>query len=285
MLLILADRDDVVAADVAARTSATGGEWTWLSPLDLATASWTHTVPGGRTGAVATRIRTAGGFTADLASFTGVLNRVAWLPPVPYSSADDRDYALMERHALHTSVLAGIAAPMANPVRPPSLSGPMLDAVAWLALAARARIPARGMRLTTDGRRWREQGWVPLDWQAVTTPGGEATIPLHAAVPVGRRPVAWAEPVGPTHRVTVVGDGAYEPPDVEWGRHCVRLTAASGCRLLQVALARRASDGSWVVIGADPNPAALEPAAVEALVDLMDSGRAMVAGPAEPRSS
>lgn len=283
MLLILADRHDIVAAGVAARMSAAGGEWTWLSPLDLATASWTHTVGGG--GAVSTRVRTAGGFTADLVAVTGVLNRIAWLPPVPYSSADDRDYAVMERHALHTSVLAGVAAPMANPVRPPSLSGPMLDSVAWLAMAAGARIPVRGMRLTTDGRRWREEGWVPLDWQAVTTPGGEATIPLHAAVPVGRRPVAWAEPVGPEHLVTVVGDRAYEPPGVEWGRQCATLTAASGCLLLQVALAQRAADGSWVVVGADPNPAAVPPAAIEALVELLDRGRATAAGPGEPRSS
>jgi hypothetical protein len=283
VLLILADRHDNVAAGVAACVSAAGGEWTWLSPLDVATASWTHTVGAG--GAVTTRVRTAGGLTADLAATRGVLNRIAWLPPVPYSRADDRDYAAMERHALHTSVLAGISAPMANPVRPPSLSGPMLDAVAWLALAARARIPVRGMRLNTDGRRWREPGWLPLDWRAVTTPGGEATIPLHAAVPVGRRPVAWAEPVGPEHRVTVVGNRAYEPPDAGWGRQCAQLTAASGCLLLQVDLAQRRSDGSWVVIGADPNPAALPPAAIEALVELLDRGGATTAVPGEPQSS
>jgi hypothetical protein len=227
----------------------------------------------------------ADGSTVDVADFSGVLNRVAWLPPVPYSRIDDREYAAMERNALHTSVLAGIVAPVVNPVRPPSLSGPMFDPVAWLALAARTGIPVRGMRVTTDGRRWRERGWLPLDWRAVTTPGADSGIPLHASVPVGRRPVAWAEPVGPAHRVVVVGNRAYDPPEPRWGERCARLAAAARCPLLEVCLAPRTADASWVVTGADPSPAVLPPDAFNALVELLGAGRAMTDRPSEARSS
>lgn len=274
MLLILADHSDRVARDVAARVTAVGGGWRWLSPLDLATARWTHRVAGSGDAEVTTRIRTAAGSSVEVGSFTGVLNRVSWLPPVPYSRPDDREYALMERHALLTSVLAAITVPVANSVRPPSLSGPVFDTVSWLGLAASVSIPARGMRLATDGRRWRATGWLPLDWQMVTTAGGQDVAPLHAAVPVGRRPVAWAEPVGHPHRVTVAGDQAFGAPDPTWEQHCIQLASAADCLLLQVTLAPRASDGEWVVVGAEPTPERISSPAVVALAQLLGGGRA-----------
>ena len=93
MLLILAEPDDAVAAAWRAIRTA-GRRARWLTPLDLATARWTHR-PGGATVATAP----AGPF--DLAAASGVLQTgSAGCLPVGFRGRADREYAAMERQAL-----------------------------------------------------------------------------------------------------------------------------------------------------------------------------------------
>jgi hypothetical protein len=256
VLLVLAEPGDAVAAAVAGRL---GGAARWFTPLDLAAGRWTHRPDG------ATTLRTASE-RIEFADARGVLNRVRWLPLVGFRSRADREYAAMERQALLTSVLAGLAGPVVNPVRPPSLSGPALTTAGWLALAARCGLPVAAMLATTDGRRWPGSGRDPAGWRAVF----EHDVPetgWPAMLPVGRRPVVWAEPVVPAGRAVVVG-GSVHGGSGGLAEGCRTLSQASGCPLLEVRLGR-ADDGRTVVTGADPLPQELPPAAVDALVELV----------------
>ncbi len=206
-----------------------------------------------------------------------MLNRLSWVPAVPFEAAVDRDYSLMERHALVLSALAGIQGPMVNRPFPPSLAGPLLGPAAWLALASRAGLPVRRTRLTTDARRWSPPGWEAVSWELLTGDGlGE---PLHPAVPPGRRPAAWMEPITDVVVTTVVGALVLGAPDEAAAATCRALADAVHCTLLAVTLARRASDGAWVVFEADPRPPAVPHAAVEAVVDVLTAERIPVGSP------
>ena len=80
------------------------------------------------------------------------------------------------------------------------------------------------------------------------------------AIPIGPRPMVWAERVAPGPVVTVVGPHVFGAPDHRWQDHCLRLAAAAGSPLLQVSLG--AADGTWVMVGADPaRPAFPQPPA------------------------
>lgn len=264
MLLVLADAGDDVAAGVARAATASGVRWRWLTPPDLTTARWAHRLDGR---SISTRLVTADGGDLHLADATGVLNRLSWLPPVALSRPEDRQYAMAEWHALLTSVLACLTCPVVNPVRPPSLAGPALDLAAWAALAANCGVPTRGLWATTNGRRWAAAGWQPLPWRPVLTPGHEAAGPPHTAVPPGSRPVVWAEPVGPGPAITVVGNRVFGAPDSAWQGHARRLAAAAGCPLLQIDLGTRGP--AWVLVGVEPTPKTVPPAALHALLGLL----------------
>ena len=286
MLLILASLMTAWPATWSRRVASSGGRWRWLTPLDLAEAGGRASArtadPGGDL-RVETLVRPAAGPTIDLSRCSGVLNRVGGIPPARAWQPADGDYAAAERHALLISALAAIPAPVVNPVRPPSASGPLLDTMGWLALAGRAGVPTRALRVTTDGRRFAVAGWQACEWQSVTTVGISEPAPLHAAVPVGQRPVAWAEEVGPVHRCAVVGGEVFGEPSPAWRQHGARMAAAAGCPLLELHLARRADDGAWVVAGADPNPAALAPPAIAALVGIVGDGGTPSPGAADSR--
>ena len=273
MLLVLADVGDGVADGVARAATGAGVPWRWLTPADLSMARWVHSLDGS---SVRTRMVTADGYDLDLADATGVLNRVSWLLPVALSRPEDREYAMTERHALLTSVLASLTCPVVNPVQPPSLAGPMLDLAGWTALAARCQIPTRGLRATTNGRRWAARGWQPLPWRSVLTHGPEAAAASHPAVPTGSRPVVWAEPVGPGPQVTVVGNHVFDAPDPAWQGHARRLAVASGCPLLQISVGARGP--SFVLVGVEPTPAVAPPAAFEALLRLLTANCGSVPG-------
>jgi hypothetical protein len=267
VLLILAEPDDAVAAAVGGRLRATGRPARWWTPLDLATARWTHR-PGG-----STVVTTAAG-RIDLATASGVLNRLRWLPPVGFRAQADREYAAMERQALLFSVLAGFRVPVVNPVQPPALAAPVLPVAGWLALAARCGLPVQQLVAATDGRRWPAPapGRSAAGWRGVFEPvlegvGAAAEPDWPATLPVGRRPVVWAEPVAPAPGAVVVGRqvfGAAGP----LAEGMLALSAAARAPVLQVQLGL-AADGRRVVIGAEPRPARLPDEAVAALIGLV----------------
>ena len=113
-----------------------------------------------------------------------------------------------------------------------------------------------------------------MSWPLVTGEGiGE---PLHPSVPAGRRPAAWMEPVTAVVPAVVVGPDVFDVPDDAAAAMCRALAVTTGCALLEVTLARRADDGTWVVVDANPMPSAVPPAAVTALVAALAGRRAPV---------
>ena len=146
-MLILADRADELASAVAVEAAGHGVEVRWLSTVELLASRWQHVVDG----AVTTWLTDPLGRDVDLDGHGGVLNRLSWVPPVPFRRPKDRDYSTMERHALLLSVLAALRSPVVNAPCPPSLSGPVLGPAAWLALAGSAGASVRRLRITTDG--------------------------------------------------------------------------------------------------------------------------------------
>ncbi|HKN56563.1 MAG TPA: hypothetical protein VJX66_28995 [Amycolatopsis sp.] len=142
-VLILAESWDTGASAVARGVVARRGPGSvaGLAPHQLATAQrWVHRVsPRGET---ETEIVTADGRRLDSATVTAVLNRIDGIPPIRFSRspARDHDYAGMELHALFVSWLAGLSAPVLNPV---TGIGPahLRPGRHWLTAARRAGLP------------------------------------------------------------------------------------------------------------------------------------------------
>jgi hypothetical protein len=98
----------------------------------------------------------------------------------------------------------------------------------------------------------------PFDYE------GRVGTPLQASVPPGPRPVLFAEEVGPTERVLVVGDDIFGTPDS--GAEAIRrLAAAANCALLEVEIGRTIARGDRVVCNANPFPDRLAATEAEAL--------------------
>lgn len=266
LLLVLADRDDRLAQRLVALTAGSV-ETVWLTPRDLVMGRWEHHVRPRRPGAgsraeVRSRVHCRGQWR-DLAQVCATLNRVRWLPPAAagFASANDREYAAAERHALLMSVLAALPGPVVNGPVPPSLAGADLTPAGWLALAASVGLPVRRTVLTTDARRHPRPGWSARCW-----PGLDA-LPL--GIPPGPRPVVWVEPVLAVHRCWVVGDTVMPADATAAGlvdeMDVAPLAKAGGCALLEVGLARDLG-GRAVVVGADAWPDDVPDSVLDALV-------------------
>ena len=87
---------------------------------------------------------------------------------------------------------------------------------------------------------------------------------LEAPVPAGPRPVLFAEQVGPTERVLVIGKTVFGGCEQAADRFR-RLAAACDCVILEVGVAATNDRKESVVCYADPFPAHLRDEEVEAL--------------------
>ena len=93
----------------------------------------------------------------------GVLNRLAFLPQAWLAGIGgaDRDYAVQEMVAFYLSWLHALAGPKLNPPTPQGLCGNLRHPSAWIALGARAGLPVRRFRQTSDddpAAYWLRQG-------------------------------------------------------------------------------------------------------------------------------
>lgn len=260
-VLVLADPGDIVARRVV---SIVGGaaDVRWLTPLDLVVGRWVHEVG---TRSVRSRIQVRGRWF-ELDASVPTLNRVRRLPPAPagFASQRDREYAMAERHALVLSALSGLSATTVNPPSPPSLSGADLTPAGWLRLAASLGLPIRPLSLTTDARRHPSPGRAAVHWPSLE--------PLAPAVPIGRSPVGWMEPVSDPQRCWVVGESverldasaaAALPED-----DLVRLARGACCRLLEVVVALD-ERGVEVVASVQPHPLDVPDIVAAAVADLL----------------
>ena len=193
--LILAHRWDTSAAAVAAalrrRHPRSESRLVTLEELIFA-SSWMHRVDAG--GAVS-EVRLHDGCVLRSEETGVVLHRLSSFN-LPQFGGLDRSYAVAEMSALLQSWLEGFPCPVFNPVTP---AGFCLGRhpLRWLALAAKAGLPLRRMRLTSSLRRFPADGLEPAD----------ASIPAAALPLTGRRAAFLAERPGTeTHSVLVVGN-------------------------------------------------------------------------------
>jgi hypothetical protein len=195
---------------------------TVLTDDDLAAArNWRHAISAD--GGATLTLELADGRKLESASVSGVLNRLATVPWSWLSRVGGPDvrYAAQEMHALYLSWLHALPGPMLNRPTPQGLCGNNRRLSAWAAMAARAGLPIRPLKLTSEDdpdETWR------------------------------------APQEGISRTVVVVRDRAIGPDDLatEHGAACARLASASGCALLGVEFGP--TDDGWRVIGATPSP-------------------------------
>jgi hypothetical protein len=224
-------------------------------PVELVTAEelgratgWEHRLDA--SGVVA-RVELEDGRRIDAARVRGTLNRLEWIwfDRVSEAVPGDRGYAGQELHALVTSWLAALPGPVLNAASPQGLAGALRRRSEWMALAARAGLDTRPLRLAS---------------------GGEA-VEEEAAAP------------GSGDRVVVVGESVLGPPDAPDAvvDGCTELARASGCALLAVDFDRDDRRG-WLFRAAEPTfdlRAGGEPL-VEALAAALLTGAERNRGPA-----
>jgi hypothetical protein len=152
----------------------------------------------------------------------GTLNRLlsAWSPQVDLARDGDREYAIQEIHAFYVSWLLALGGPMLNRPHMQGLSGRWRHSSEWLALGARAGLPARPRALDSDE---------PPPWTAPDDPDAQTVI--------------------------TAGGRVIGAPSADLVAGCRRLAELSGTPLLGTTFRR---DGSgrkgWHLVGATPHP-------------------------------
>lgn len=202
-----------------------------LNPLELifvesllAGARWRHWVNAGGAGFSVTL---SDGRTIDSQDIRGVLNRLQVIPSAYLMLARpaDRDYALQELTAFFLSWLYSLPGPVVNRPSAQGLAGEWRHPSEWVALSARAGLPAPA---------WRQSCFQAPDCDGFCGP------PVRA---------------GSTRSTLLVLQGsvigASLPQDLVSAVQ--RLAALAGTELLGVDLARW-PDGQWRLAGATPMP-------------------------------
>ena len=270
-LLVLAHPQDETALRVycALRARYAPGRVRLISSDELVLApKWVHRVDAD---AAATELSLANGERLDSGAATLVFNRIRYvsMPHFARARPADRDYAVMEMHALLRSWLSSLPCPVVNRATPSGLYGAERTVPEWLALAGRAGLPVRGFRFTTSPRRWPVSGYLPY-----AAGEGGSGAPLHPAL-VGRSPVLYLEPTsGELRRVLVAGRHvAGDVPD-HLKEACRRLRELSGSDLIECRFERSAArfggpDQAWRFCGGDVFPEVLEEPGFTVLVEYL----------------
>ena len=208
-------------------------------------------------------------------SISAVFNRLRFVTVPHFVAADtaDREYAVMEMHALLLSWLASLDCVVINRPNPRSLGGALRGPAEWLLLAGRAGLTSRGMRFTSSARRFPLQQYeplVPIDGAGLV---GETTLTPTAKSILGNVPVHFMEPISAERRrILVIGDetyGADVPASLRRG--CVELARQADATLVEFTFAKKTTEDDWAFCSADLFPTELEGNEVEQLVRLLET--------------
>jgi hypothetical protein len=257
--LILAHQGDATATQVAARLSQRHRpEDTRLVSMEeiVFAPRWSHTLNGAKAKAALTL---HDGTEIRNDQIGVVFNRLQYLDMPHFATSDkaDREYAVMEMFALFLSWLKAVPCPIINPISSQNLAGPIHSSLAWQQLAGQAGLPTVRMRLTSSLRRYSVAGLIPYP----VGPGG-----------IGNVPACLTEAAGDqSARAFVAGHQVLGDVPAELVPGCANLASLSGYDLLLIHFASLQNDRGWKFNGIDPYPAVTEPAAIDAIVRLLEA--------------
>jgi hypothetical protein len=222
----LHERADASARWAVDALRARGLELCVLTDEDLARVEgWSHRVGDGGADC---ELRFAGGDRLLGSRMRGVFNRLPFVP-TPWLrrlGGADREYAVQEMQAFYLSWIHALPGSKLNRPTPQGLCGSLRHPSEWRALAARAGLPIKAFRQTSEDDP-------AAAWRTVAGP--------HAAT------------------LYVVGAQVVGPHDLEQahGAACSRLAEAAGAALLGVRF--EPADGErWRVAGASAMPDLIE---------------------------
>ena len=194
-------RLDHGACAVAESVRARGGTIDLIGATELVAARWSHSI---REGVAATTILLRDGRRVDSEHVGAVLNLIPALPELGFDAAGDRDraYAQGEQQALFVSFLAGLGDQLIGGVDGQGPAG-MWSWARWASLAHRCGMPT-------------------------------AVGSFDSTAPTVSNPVAVFG--AGVRQVKVVGERVYGAPSQVFATRCRRLSALSGCELLNLVV-------------------------------------------------
>lgn len=268
--LILAQAGDETAVRVAATLLRrhSPGDVKLVSAGEIVFApGWVH---GLGEGPVASRVTLHDGTVIGGEAPALVFNRLRGveMPQFAAASPEDREYAVMEMHALVLSWLQSLTCPVINAPSPQGLGGQVRGALAWQLLAAKAGLPTLPLRLTSSSRRYHAPDLIfhPADFLGAALSAG-------GRLPPGNLPAQFAGAVGSAvMSVLIAGRRVVGrmPPELVHG--CLALARRANTEILLAHFAPAVdAPFGWVFTSADPMPLLTGPAETNAIVELLES--------------
>ncbi|HEX2281158.1 MAG TPA: hypothetical protein VHG52_05275 [Thermomicrobiales bacterium] len=255
-ILVLADRQDLLAAQVVIALRNARQSVCVLTPFELSLGSaWTHTVNGRN---VELDLRPNG---ASLGRPRAVLNRLhaaRFFPENVWGTASEAVYAEAQFSAVIASWLAGLRCLVLGPT-----SGGFLyrrvGVMEWHAAAREAWLPIRAVTLATGTCATADRGSPALN---AATALKERVVDAHLA-----SPLVLAEAVTTMRAVYVIAGQVVGAPDESLVPGVQRLAEQSGCNLLECHFGwTAATPGRWVFCDATAVPLDAPPAVLDAIV-------------------
>lgn len=144
MILVLANRKDAAAAEIANRWQSLGARL--VVPEMLPSLGFCY-----RSGAKGSPRAVADGALSSSTELRGVLVRMQAVMPsdVMHVRAEDREYVASEMTAFLVAWLSALPCAVLDRPTPLSLSGPLLRHEQWIHTAANAGVPVRAARRST----------------------------------------------------------------------------------------------------------------------------------------
>lgn len=273
-VLVLANQDDALAAQVASRLADQLGRSavSFLRVEELIHHSaLVHEVREGRDRTV---IRRPDGSTVRSEAVGLVFSRVRQVWPLSFARSEDREYAAMELHALLLSVLSSFPCPVIPRPSPRGLGGPIRSTIEWMHLARLAGLAVPRMRVTTNERRFPAAGLQRVGVEAFMAPDDvpawrSGSLSRVASIPVGARASVLQERVHGFRRVTLIGHEVLGAPSASFAAGCRRLGEIAEIPFLRIIAGRGEHDTRWLVHGASAVPPEPDAQTAAAMADFL----------------
>jgi len=244
MFLILAHSTDETAYRVQEalrkRHGVAAARLLTIEELTCATV-WTHSHAKRQ---IHTNLCLSDGTQLSSKNIAAVFNRLRYVTMPQFTTAKivDREYAVMEMHALLLSWLESLSCTVVNAPDTRGLSGAERSLAGWLQLAGEAGLPTRGLHFTTNARRFPNSEYEPHLPSSVNH--NDATTHALRAVSrltLGGSPAIFLEPIEAAQqqqRALVIGEKVCGNISPRLKDGCLRLARLGNYNLLECFFAR-----------------------------------------------